>query len=599
LTTAGFAFSLPLAAPGATPDRVLGHASAADQVEFAVHLPLRNSAELDALMVSQTAPASPFYHHWLTPEQFRASFGPAPATVRALLAALRAQGLAAAQTSTQMLTVRGAAPTVERFFATKLTRLADARTGRVRVAATGRYSMPALFAGSGAVVLKLHATHPLKPAFRALGVISNGVPANRYGPFGPYWATDLKQALQFPSYKTVSGKGVNVAIVDGGDFSETDLTLYLQHELIGSLAGDLAPRPQTRHVRLPGAPGFSPSSGDSFEANLDAQQVAMTAPGATLTAFITADDTDASFIDADTRIVESNKYDIVSTSYGECELAYTAPFNKGVDQTGILTAYNDLYKQGNAQGTTFIYSSGDEGGLGCPEAGYFNNPPTNPPTVYQSVPGVSANASLPTVIGVGGGELETKSVAGSLSSVYSSEDGNSDPLPLDDPYGTGNLVVEFFGAGGGKSVIFTKPSFQSLVDTGSTMRTVPDVGGHIGRYTATGSYDIEYFAGQETGVLGTSASAPDFAGLLALKVQSGHSRLGLENTDIYTLASHNYGQSYQYFHDNIPGNDQVYSYSVKHRGYNYIYGVGSVRGAAFLGLPFTAFANDPQTASNP
>ncbi len=578
---------------------MLGHASSADTVEFSLHLPLRSVAELDALMEAQTAPGSPFYHHWLTPAQFRATFGPQPAVVQGLIKTLAAEGLAAVQTSTQMLAVRGSAPAIERVFSTKLTRYANARTGRVRIAAASTYALPDALAQSGAIVVNLHAAHPLRPQYRSLGGIPRTVPANRYGAFGPYWADDLKQAYQYPSYQAVNGRGVNVAIVDGGDFSESDLTLYLEHEKIGSLSGDLAPRPQTRHVLLPGAHRFDPNSNDSFEANLDAQQIAMQAPGATLTAFITADDTDGSFLDAYTRITEANTYDVVSTSYGECELLYSAAYNGGVDQRNILDAYNELFKQGNAQGTTFVVASGDEGALGCPEVGYFKNAPTTPPTVYKSLLGVSANASLPTVIAVGGGELKTKDAAHSLNSTYTGELGSSDPLPIQDPYGTGNLLAAYFGAGGGISTVFKKPYYQKLVDTGSDMRTVPDVGGHIGRFTATGSYDTVYFGGQLTGVLGTSASAPDFAALLALKVQTKHSRLGLENGDIYELAKNNYAHSYHYFHDTIPGDDKVYSYSPQHRGYNYIYGVGSPRGAEFLGLDSSPFANDPQTASNP
>lgn len=150
----------------------------------------------------------------------------------------------------------------------------------------------------------------------------------------------------------------------------------------------------------------------------------------------------------------------MSTSYGECELLYTAAYNGGIDQTNILNAYNELFKQGNAQGTTFVVASGDQGALGCPEVGYFTNAPTTPPTVYKSLLGVSANASLPTVIAVGGGELKTKAPARSLNSTYTGELGFSDPLPIEDPYGTGNLVEAYFGAGGGISTVFKKPFYQ-------------------------------------------------------------------------------------------------------------------------------------------
>lgn len=143
----------PLAAQSASPDRALGAAASTDTVEFSLHLPLRNDAELDDLMTAQVAQGSPFYHHWLTPVQFRASFGPDATTVRALIKTLAAGGLTAAQTSTQMLTVRGSAATVGRLFSTELVRFANARTGRVRIAAASTYAVPGAIAQSGAIVV--------------------------------------------------------------------------------------------------------------------------------------------------------------------------------------------------------------------------------------------------------------------------------------------------------------------------------------------------------------------------------------------------------------------------------------------------------------
>ena len=578
--------------------RLIGYAAPSDAVQFTNHLPLRDTSGLDALIASQTTKGSPFYHHWLTPAQFSENFGPSASRFAAIENTLIANGLSASRTGTQLLAVRGSAANVERLFQTRLSRFADARTGRVSIAATAKMTEPDVITSAGGTVLNLRAFLPLHPHYRSLGAIGN-IPRNRYAEYSEYWADDLKQAYAFPSYQSVNGTGVKVAIVGAGDSSDYDLSLYLSHEKFGAATGDLAPAPTVTHRRLPGATGFDPSSGFSFEANLDVQQVAMTAPGANITIFITPDASDGSFIDAYTKIVESNAYDIVSTSYGGCELQYTPAYNNGLDFTGVVKSENDLFKQGNSLGQTFIFSSGDNGGLGCPELGYFINPPTTPATTYKSVPGVETPASLPNVVSVGGGELGTTFKQGSLTSRYVAEDGYSDSLPVSDPYSTGNLLTSVFGAGGGPSVIFRKPSYQSLVNTDTDMRAVPDVGGHIGRYATAGSFDAEYLGGTVIGVLGTSASAPDFAGLLALKEQAQHSRLGLENSDIYELSKNNHAFNYYFFHQSNPGNDGVYAYSRSHQGYNYIFGVGSPHGANFTLLPFGPFAGDPQTASNP
>jgi subtilase family serine protease len=576
---------------------VLGLAAPSESVDFSLHLPLQNVTELDALIENQSTPESPLYHHFLSPAQFRVRYGPDPERVQAVLAALRAAGIQAAQTSTQIVSAHGPAAAVEQLFSTRLSRVASKTTGRIRVAALAPYRLPDRLARTGAIALNLRSGMRMRAL--ALRAPHRVTPANRSAAEGDYWADDLKQAYAFPAYTTANGAGVSVAIVAAGDFSDADLALYLRHERVGPLSNDLAPAPQTTHFYFPGAPQFNDSiEADAFEADLDAQQIALTAPGAALTGFVTSDGTDLSFLAAYAAIVELNRWDIVSNSFALCELFYLAPYNGGQDDSDFLRVQNEIFKQGNAQGITFVTASGDSGALSCPDLGYFNNPPTSPPTVYDSVLSVNALASLPNTIAVGGGDLRTSHEPGSLRSTYVGERGNVYAFPPSDPYGTSNLLRQVFAATGGASAIFPRPHYQRLVDTGSTMRTVPDVGGHTGSYSG-GSVDLEYFDGLIEPVVGTSASAPDFAGLLAIKAGVQHSRLGLENPDLYTLSAHNGQLGYWYFHQNNPGRDGFYRYTRGHQGYNYIYGVGSPHAANFALLPFSPLAGDPQTATNP
>ena len=113
----------------------------------------------------------------------------------------------------------------------------------------------------------------------------------------------------------------------------------------------------------------------SFEASLDVQQVLGGAPGAKVSLLSIPDLSDQHILDAYVAIVNRNKWDIVSSSFGGCELLYTAAYNNGVDFTSILTVYDEVFQQGSAEGITFIASSGDEGGLACPSVKYFNGNP--------------------------------------------------------------------------------------------------------------------------------------------------------------------------------------------------------------------------------
>jgi len=104
------------------------------------------------------------------------------------------------------------------------------------------------------------------------------------------------------------------------------------------------------------------------------------APGATILDYNIPDLSDNSTYDGYLAIIEDNEADVVSSSFGGAEGFYTAAYNDGTDFTYILTMFDDLFKQGNAQGITFLASSGDSGGLGLPSVGYFDTP-QDPPVV--------------------------------------------------------------------------------------------------------------------------------------------------------------------------------------------------------------------------
>ena len=133
--------------------------------------------------------------------------------------------------------------------------------------------------------------------------------------------------------------------------------------------------------------------------------------------------------------------------------------------------------------------------------------------------------------------------------------------------------IGWIAGGGGFSHIFSKPSYQDTLPAGSTaigaMRGVPDVAYQASSRTGTLVYDTA--PGDAEGGLtcpsgnpcsagwyvvgGTSCSAPQWAGLVAIADQiAGHS-LGQINPTLYTLAS---GPKYgTYVYDVTSGNNQV------------------------------------------
>ena len=94
--------------------------------------------------------------------------------------------------------------------------------------------------------------------------------------------------------------------------------------------------------------------------------------------------------------LNEHRVDVVSSSFGECELDFTAAANGGVDFTGILQVFHALFAQGNAQGITFVASSGDNGALACTSTAFDKNPKNG----TNFVLGVENPASDPSVTSV-------------------------------------------------------------------------------------------------------------------------------------------------------------------------------------------------------
>lgn len=591
--------SLPLragAAPIALNAQVIGRAVVTQNVPFVVHLPLRNQPDLERLVELQGTPGTQVYHHWLSPVQFRTEYGATPAQLTLALMTLRDAGITIDRTSSQFITAHASVAVVERTFGAQMASYRGAG-GQVRLGSRVAITLPPPLRRLNADVEGVEYHGEARPMLR-MAPERAGNALNRYGLFGALWFDDFKQAYHYPAYQIANGSGVRVATVNEADFSTVDLSTYLEHERIGSRAGDLAPSPSVSHVFVPGAPAFDANNSNSAEADLDTQQVAGIAPGAALAGWTTnAFDFPVDFLQVYDYINEANSADIVSTSYGGCELLFGA---------GILNALHAAFLQGNAEGITYIVSSGDSAGRECPEPAYFAQLGSG--KTYTTIPSVSMPASDPNVVAVGGGNLITSSDparSSDLNAGYFAENAYADPEPPADPYFRGSTVKNlWWGAGGGQSAVFPKPRWQQGITPGST-RSVPDIGMFVGGCLA-GQLDFVQpcaddvtharliFDGSAYSVIGTSVAAPQAAGLFATvedyegsRRRPGAGRLGNVNPLLYRSPA-------SYFHKDIPGYNGVVSFSGGQR-WNPSYGLGSL----FNISPFRGSAGTPQTATNP
>ena len=610
------ALSAPLQVAATSPRAMatVSAASAQDVVEFGVYLPLRHTAELDALIAQLHDQNSPQYQQWLQPSDFLQKFGPRAADIQAVKDALTARGLTIVSTNAHGVRVSGTAAAVAQAFSTPLQKVTT-RT-HTRFQSRQALQLPSELAAIDLRVVGLSAVpeHHVHSHVSATAQVSDV--DNRYGPVGPYWFDDLKQAYDYPAYSAkTDGSNVNVAVLMSDLIFPDDVAAMFTHEKFTALTGKPAPTVTTVTVD-----GGGVQNGDgSLEASLDVQQVLGGAPGTNVTLVSIPDLSDQSIMDGYSYIIDTNQYDIVNSSFGGCELGYTAAYNGGVDYTSILQQYHDLFLQGNAQGITFVASSGDESGLECPSVDYFTGG-TSP----TFVPSVSTPAADPAVTAVGGGNLVTTTSTTTLTSAYVRETAFDDPEVPYDPYGLGtNVSGGAWGAGGGVSVVFKKPAYQLLAKTGSARwRTIPDVGMQVGgcpglailsSCSPDDSAVVTAFGvgigGGFFGVIGTSVASPEFVGALALfEQQLGKKNHRLGNANYYLYAAGALQSlaggtkapaALQFYHRNNPGYNGVVPDSFPSYDYNYVYGNGSPDVRKLFGLTGTLAAGIPQTATNP
>ncbi|WP_045726711.1 S53 family peptidase [Xanthomonas sp. GPE 39] len=581
-------------------------------VNFDVHLPLRDEAGLDALLADIEDPQSPQYHHWLKPDEFERRFGPTPAQVAKARAALEGAHMTVTQQGAT-LHVSASANNVERLFAAPLT--VDLQAGKqIRLAAASPLQLPAALRDSGAVITGLE--RGLPPYHVHSRQLQNVDPNNRRGPTGIYAYNDLKQAYDYPSYqamigpaghhKRLDGTGTTIAILISSDVLDSDLDLLFNEEKFSRHGvGNVNPKLYARRYLAGAKPGINEESGAGAEAALDVEMALSGAPGAHVILYVMPELTDQSILAGYRQIVQDNEADVVSVSFGGCELYSTPAYNGGKDLTAVYRIYDALFRQGNAQGITFIASSGDNAGLSCADTNYAVDGKDG-----RFVAGVSHPAADPHVTAVGGGNLFTAYKKGSADSSYLRETAYADPLIAKDYYGAGAMLSGgYWGAGGGVSTIFKRPVYQSRALGGSSdkMRLLPDVGMLVGgcpniatqpcqegrapfASAVVAAYKGEFYAN-----IGTSVAAPEFASVAALLVEK-QGRQGNLNLYLYRLAA-NYPQA---FHRDIAGYNGVVSNDVPLQGkYNYTVGLGTPDVRLLIGAMDAAPAGVPRSPSNP
>jgi subtilase family serine protease len=365
-----------------------------------------------------------------------------------------------------------------------------------------------------------------------------------------------------PLYKLKEdGRGVTIAIIDSfgnpnmaSDLANFNTQMHLQHMCgePGQSCGAGTPTFTHRfwngktEVKAPppGSQNIGLQARDSWtiETSLDVEWAHAMAPMANILN-VTTNPAETqgvqgfpAFMDAEQFIVDNHQATVISQSFGSTEEAFNS--------TQSLLNLRHAFISAAANGITVLASSGDFG-TANPGKTPVNNPATIP------FPTVQWPASDPLVTGVGGTYLCVDPNTGLGVD-------NTDP-PANCDVSPGVREIGWIDSGGGFSHIFAKPAYQDTLPGGSTaiagMRGVPDVAFQASARTGPLVYDTAPGAGGWFIVGGTSCSAPQWAGLVAIADQIAGHGLGVINPTLYKLAL---GPDYAMdFFDVTTGNNQA------------------------------------------
>jgi len=535
----------------------LGPTDPSTVITVTAWLKLHHEAQLDKLVRQQNQKGSPNYHKWITQAQFDASFGPTAQELKAVQNFLNAHGLTTIDIAPNnaYVKVQGTVGAVEKAFHVQIDNFGF--QGQTYRSNKNDPSMGGPSSGHIAAITGMddlgfdtnvvQASHPdgasysftplakSSPAglffegqcFRGVETdtfVGGGNTAtytgNRYGSditsglghFPPcgYSPSEIQTAYNMtPLYQAGwDGTGETVVITD----AYGSATIAQDAEVFSQIYGlpDLTPA----NFQIIKGKGLSNNPHGvqrnwQFETTLDVEWVHAMAPGAKIALVLATDH--ASLEEAINLAVVQHLGNTISNSWGRIELFGNLATKIRTERTLQMAA---------AQGIDVNFATGD--------AGDFS------PVI--GIPAVNYPASSPFATGVGGTSLALNP---DNTIAFQTGWGNNiteiaDTMALGSPPVVPPLNEGFDGgAGGGISVVFAKPAFQSSLPGNG--RLVPDISMLADSFT--GVEIIETIDGQlSVGVIGgTSLATPMFSGVMSIAAQKAGHGLGQAAPLVYNL----------------------------------------------------------------
>jgi subtilase family serine protease len=546
---------------------------------------------LDTLLNQQQDKSSPNYHAWRTPIQFGQQFGLSDQDIRTITLWLRSHDFQVNRVANGRVTIEfsGTAGQVNEAFHTEIHRYSI--NGEEHWANSADPQIPTALTPVVAGIVTLH-NFPRKPLHRVVGVSTRQGQTGRYQldsaqpvanplltggggcglrggsscyALGPYdFATIYNVLPLWNAASPIDGTGQTIAIVSQSDIYPQDFSDF---------RSDFGLPPGTLNIIYNGPnPGKLASQGDELESDLDTEWSGAVAKGATIDLVVSASTNVSAGVDLSAEyIVDNNVAPVMSESYEACELDLGTNGNQ---------FYNQLWQQAAAEGITVFVAAGDAGPAACDR---------NSSIAAQGL-SVNGISSTPYNIAVGGTDFNDSqnpsaywnstnnpvTLASAKSYIpettWNDSCTNSEFFPFTGSTGAESdcndsssgywpgFLVPAGGSGGASNCTtsanqsvstcsggYAKPLWQAGPGVpNDNSRDVPDVSLFAGDGLNSSFYlvcELDIYSGcaGETYTLvdigGTSASAPTFAGIMAMVNQKTQSRQGNANYVMYPLAA--------------------------------------------------------------
>jgi subtilase family serine protease len=544
----------------------LGPEDSSKQISVAVWLNQRNKPALDALVRQMYTKGSPNYHHFLTMEQYKATFAPTAKDAATVGEYLKSHNLSVSfpDKHNHFVMAKGRVSDMQSAFNTKINRFS--MNGQIF---RGNTTAPTIKGSAAKLVATVQGLNNLR--FQPHSLVATdpetgkpfaGIPLLSGNPNGQFFSGNCLRSggrtehfttaggnpqatyhgarygaditngppnlapcgydsaeiqkgygLNELYHKGWDGTGQTVVIVDafGSDTIGPDANLF---SAINGL-----PALSSSNFQIFYPTGFTmcgSSCGWNVETSLDVEWAHSVAPGANIALVLAADN---SFTNLDLSVlfaIETGLGNVVSNSYGIEELLLQ------IFLPSELVVQNTINQLGAALGVSVNFSTGDNGDF----------------SVRDGFTTVSMPASSPFATAVGGTSLFLNH---DMTMNFQTGWGTNitriaNPTPNPPTVPPINFGFQF-GGGGGGSGVWAKPAFQSSLP--GTARLVPDI-----------SYVGDPFTGTEviftpdgipgdpqfvTVVGGTSLSCPMFSGLWAIANQAAGVPLGQAAPYVYNM----------------------------------------------------------------